>query len=286
MASPKKKHKRRQPNRKLPEKIREQLTDRAADLPRVSNFSGLKTKSYLARIASCLELDYPEDPLLKNRYWYDSLQEQFSELGQLNFVNNWFTSLQSETASRWSESNKTPELGKAYEEVNLDNLYHLALLCSYTEQYGVPQSKWFKQACIDRANDSLYNLSEGNLLFYKILTRCSYAGWGEEITNRVDTRIKYTKIKQGSFKMSKIQNAAHVCGGVHNRDYQMFNELKHQVLEQALLVKVPDKSYNFASPKIKKVFRYLVSEEEIILSRYKSRLDIWLPLWKKLVKYI
>jgi len=274
MASPKKKYKRKYPNMKLCDAIREQLPERAADLPRVSNFSGLKTKSYLARIVSCLELEYPDDPLLKNKYWYDSLTEQYNNLGQVTFVSNWF-----------SESvQQTPELGKAYEEVDLSNLYHLALLCSYTEQYGVPQAKWFKKACIDRANDSLYNLAEGNLLFYRILTRCSYAGFGEEITNRVETRIKYTRIPEGNFKMSKIQNAGHICGGVHNRDYQKFNEFKHQVLEQALLVKTPKKTYNFASPEIKRVFRTQVRENELIISRYKSKLDVWLPLWKKLVK--
>ena len=273
MASPRKKHRKKYPNMKLPDQLRQGLTDRALHIPRKTNFSGLETKSYLARIASCLEIEYPEEPELKNRYWYDSLQEQFNELGQVNFVANWFE----------NSSNKTPEIGKSYEEVDLTNLYHLALLCSYTEQYGVPSTKWFKQACIDRANDSLYNLSEGNLKFYRILTRCSYAGHGEEITNRVNTRKKYTRIKEGNFKMSKIQNAAHVCGGVHNRDYQKFNELKHQVLEQALLVKVPHKSYNFISPEAKRVFRYL-NEDELILSRYKSKLDVWLPLWRKLVK--
>lgn len=281
MASPKKKYRRKRPNGKLPELLRKQLPERALNIPRKTNFSGLETKSYLARIASCLEVNYPAEPELKNRYWYDLLEEQFEKLGQVNFVANWF------------ENKKLPELGKAlckrelgraYEEVDLTNLYHLALLCSYTEQYGVPQVKWFKQACIDRANDSLYNLAEGNLLFYRILTRCSYAGYGEEITNRVDTRKKYTRIPEGNFKMSKIQNAAHTCGGVHNRDYQKFNQLKHQVLEQALLIKTPKKTYNFASPEIKKIFRYKVSEDEIIMSRYKSKLDIWLPLWRKLIK--
>lgn len=270
MASPRKKYKRKQPNRKLPEKIREGLTDRALHIPRKTNFSGLETKSYLARIASCLEVDYPDEPELKNRYWYDSLQEQFNKLGQLNFVDNWF-----------SESKKTPELGKAFEEVDLANLYNFTLLCSYTEQHGVPKGKWFKLACIDRANDSLYNLTEGNLLFYRILTRTAHRGYKEELSVKERTRV--SKLPDGNFKMSKIQNAAHVCGGIHNRDYQQFNKLKHEVLEQALLVKVPHKCYNFASPEIKRVFRYL-TEDELILSRYKSKLDVWLPLWRKLVK--
>lgn len=275
MASPKKKYKKKYPNMKLCDAIREQLPERAADLPRVSNFSGLKTKSYLARIVSCLELDYPEDPLLKNKYWYDSLTEQYNNLGQLTFVSNWFSE---------NINQEIPQLGKAYEEVDLNNLYHLALLCSYTEQYGIPKAKWFKKACINRANDSLYNLAEGNLLFYRILTRCSYSGYGEEMTSRVKTKIKYTKIAEGNFKMSKIQNAGHTCGGINNRDYQKFNEFKHQVLEQALLVKTPKKTYNFASSEIKKVFRYQIHENELTMSRYKSKLDVWLPLWKKLIK--
>lgn len=281
MASPKKKYRRKRPNGKLPELLREQLPERALNIPRKTNFSGLETKSYLARIASCLEVDYPAEPELKNRYWYESLEEQFEKLGQLTFVANWF------------ENKKLPELGKAlckkelgraYEEVDLTNLYHLALLCSYSEQYGVPSTKWFKQACIDRANDSLYNLTKGNLLFYQLLTRTAYSGWGEELLNRTDTKEKRSKLPDGNFKMSKIQNAAHTCGGVHNRDYQKFNELKHQVLEQALIVKTPKKTYNFPSFDIKRVFRTLLTEEELIDSRYKSELDIILPLWRKLVK--
>ena len=272
MASPKKKYRRKRLNGKLPEVIREQLPELALYIPRKTNFSGLETKSYLARIASCLEVDYPDEPELKNRYWYDSLQEQFSKLGQLSFVDNWF-----------SESNKIPELGKAFEEVDLTNLYHLTLLCSYTERYGVPQTKWFKQACIDRANDSLYNLSEGNLLFYQILTRTAYSGWCEELFSRTDTKDKRSKLPDGNFKMSKIQNASHTCGGVHNRDYQKFNEFKHKVLEQSLIIKTLKKTYNFATSEIKKVFRGL-TEEELIDSRYKSKLDIILPLWRKLIK--
>lgn len=256
---------------KLPEKLKQGLPEMAKIIPRVSNFSGLQTKSYLAKIASCLEVDYPDEPELKNRYWYESLEEQFSKLGQVNFVTNWF------------DNKKIPELGKSYEEVDLTNLYHLALLCSYTERYGVPQAKWFKQACIDRANDSLYNLSEGNLLFYQLLTRTAYSGWGEELFSRTDTKNKKSKLPNGNFKMSKIQNASHTCGGVHNRDYQNFNEFKHQVLEQALIVKTPKKTYNFATSEIKKVFRSL-TEEERIDSRYKSKLDIILPLWRKLIK--
>lgn len=279
MASPKKKYRRKRPNGKLPEVIREQLPELALYIPRKTNFSGLETKSYLAKIASCLEVDYPAEPELKNRYWYDNLEEQFTKLGQLNFVANWF---ESETAS-WFNKSKTPELGKSYEEVDLTNLYHLALLCSYTERYGVPQTKWFKQACIDRANDSLYNLNEGNLLFYQLLTRTAYSGWGEELFSRTDTKDKRSKLPDGNFKMSKIQNASHTCGGVHNRDYQKFNEFKHQVLEQALIVKTPKKTYNFATSEIKKVFRGL-TEEERIDSRYKSKLDIILPLWRKLIK--
>lgn len=280
MASPRKKPKRKYPNMKLPEKLREKLPELAKIIPRKTNFSGLETKSYLARIASCLEVDYPEEPELKNRYWYDELEEQYSKLGQVNFVSNWFEASRFNT-SRFDKK-PTPEIGKAFEEVDLNNLYHMSLLCSYTERYGVPEGKWLKQACIDRANDSLYNLTEGNLLFYQILTRTPYSGLKEELFSRTDTKKKQSKLPDGNFKMSKIQNASSICGGVHNRDYQKFNEFKHQVLEQALLKKTIHKSYNFGSYNIKLVFRRL-SDEDIIMSRYKSKLDIILPLWRKLV---
>lgn len=280
MASPRKRPTKRRPHTKLPDKIREELPLRALQIPRKTNFSGLETKSYLARIASCLEVDYPEEPELKNRYWYDSLEEQFSKLGQANFAANWFDTSGFDTSG--FDSKQIPELGKAFEEVDLNNLYHFSLLCSYTERYGVPEGKWLKQACIDRANDSLYNLTEGNLLFYQLLTRTAYSGWGEELFSRTDTKVKQSKLPDGNFKMSKIQNAGHTSGGVNNRDYQKFNEFKHQVLEQALLKKTIHKSYNFGSYDIKLVFRRL-TDEDIIMSRYKSKLNIILPLWRKLV---
>jgi len=266
MASPRKKWKKKYPNMKLPDFIREQLPERAADIPKKSNFYGLETTSYLAKMVSCLELNYPDVAELKNRYWYDSLEEQYSKLGQLTFVTNWFN------------NKPTPEIGKAYEEVDLSNLYHISLLCSYTERYGVPESKWFRKACIDRANESLYSLPEGNLLFHKLLTRTANKGWGEELIT-VEGRVKPSKLPAGNFKMSKIQNAAGICG----RPRELFDaEFKHKVLEQALLKKTEHKSFNFGSKDIKYVFRWL-SDEEIIQSRYQTKLNTVLPIWRRLV---
>ena len=215
---------------------KEHLSYLASVVPKKNNFKGLTDTSYLAKIVSCLELDYPDVAELKNRYWYDSLEEKFTQLGHLTFVVNWFEN---------SYNKKTPELGKAFLEVNLNNLYHLSLLCSYTERYGVPFTNWFRKACIDRANDSLYTLPEGNLLLYQLLTtRANSSRNGKRLPLK---HIKRSRLSNSSFNMSKIQNAAALCG----RHRTLFDaHFKHQVLEQALLKKTVNKSFIFSSKKL------------------------------------
>ena len=214
----------------------------------------------LNRIIQCLELEIPSKS--KQTYvFFKSFDSQLKIIGINKFINNWFG------------SSKIPSIGKYINNIDLNNVYNLALLCSYIERYNVLKPYWIYDAVIIVANGTEFIMPDGNLQFYYLLKQV--------VEKNYSYKKKSLYLNPLSFRIlnrNKILNAANDCGLTKWEDKV---SLTKKVLEQGLIKRVGNNSYNFSSDEIADCILNL-KENDLIQSRVASRVNTLTPLINKI----
>ena len=225
----------------------------------------------LTKLVKSLNLEFPGITYRHVRF-YNKLNHQLRLITPATFVSNWFNYL-----------DKVPNIGASYQDnIDLTNVYNLALLCTYIERYGVPKGKWINKALEVVINGTEFILPEGNLTFYKILK--DKVTPGACVVKQKIVRPADSFFYQ-SLDRNRIMNAAMEAGHLHfNKKSEFINKL----LLQGLIIRITNPevknltgTYNFASEDIKEAIGKF-KENSFIKSRVASRTNILTPLIHKI----
>jgi hypothetical protein len=211
----------------------------------------------LSRILEILELPIIDDSVHRYKALkYKELEDKFAALGINYFIFKWF-----------ADKKKLPEISKAYSEVSLNNVFNLALLCSYVERYGIPERTWLKEIALTIANGDEFIIPQGNVKFYMMLA------------SRASKHLHDKPLDR-----NRLMNAAEQCGIPHFRKKA---ELYNKVFEQGLIKRGKAECFYWSSPEIHNVFKntspWHITPTELIESQYTSRMNILIPKWRKLI---
>lgn len=218
----------------------------------------------LTKIVNSLELDLPIERK-RNLKFFNSIETQFKLISPIIFVNNWFNYL-----------NKIPNIGASYnEEIDLSNIYNLALLCNYIERFGIPSGNWFRKSILTVINGNEFSLPDGNLRFYSILKRKIQYNYKGRRSNK--TLIKYV---YKPLDRNRLLNAAIECG--HTKFSGKAN-FYHRVLEQGLIIRSYGETFKFASSEIAEYIRNVKEDRDFIDSMVASRHNIVDPILNKII---
>jgi len=188
---------------------------------------------------------------------YQQIEDKFSKVGINYFVSQWF-----------ADRDKLPDLSQAKQEVPLNNVYNLALLCTHVERLGIPERGWFKQIVLTTANGSEFTIPQGNVSFYMKLA------------------VKGSKyLHDKALDRNRLMNAAEQCGINY---FGKKAELYNKVFEQGLIKRGKASCFYWSSRQIHEVFKntpyWYILPHEIVESRYLSRVNILIPKWRKLIE--